>query len=105
MKIHNAFAWILVAGAASLAAPDAKSADLGNEAPPSAPAPAGSEWTFTIAPYLWAAGLQGDIGLFGRQPVHVDMSFGDIFDNLRFGGMVVGEAHNGTWDSSVTLSM
>jgi hypothetical protein len=25
------------------------------------------------------------------------MSFGDIFDNLKFGGMVVGEAHNGTW--------
>lgn len=54
-------------------------------------------WVFSIAPYLWAAGLQGDVGLFGRQPVDIDMSFGDIFDNLRFGGMVVGEAHNGTW--------
>ncbi|WP_051420087.1 hypothetical protein [Rhizobium sp. IBUN] len=27
----------------------------------------------------------------------VDVPFCDIFDDLRFGGMVVGEAHNGTW--------
>lgn len=56
-----------------------------------------SGWVFSIAPYFWAAGLNGDVGLFGRQPVDIDMSFSDIFDNLRFGGMIVGEAHNGTW--------
>ncbi len=56
-----------------------------------------SEWHFTIAPYLWAAGINGDVGLFGREPVPMDMSFGDIFDDLRFGGMLVAEAHNGTW--------
>ncbi|MBL8575933.1 MAG: hypothetical protein JNK47_01795 [Mesorhizobium sp.] len=60
-------------------------------------APDQDRWVFSIAPYVWGAGLQGDVGLFGRQPVDIDMSFGDIFDNLRFGGMVVGEAHNGTW--------
>jgi len=56
-----------------------------------------SDWTFVIAPYLWGAGLKGKIGLFGREPVDVDMSFADIFDDLKFGGMVIGEAHNGTW--------
>lgn len=66
-------------------------------APPVPAPPREREWTITIAPYLWAAGINGDVGLFGREPVHVDMSFGDIFDNLRFAGMVVGEAHNGTW--------
>jgi hypothetical protein len=54
-------------------------------------------WTFTVAPYLWGAGLNGDVGLFGREPVNVDMSFSDIFNNLRFGGMMVAELHNGTW--------
>ncbi|MBL8575666.1 MAG: hypothetical protein JNK47_00445 [Mesorhizobium sp.] len=56
-----------------------------------------NEWRFAIAPYFWAAGMNGDVGLFGREPVPLDMSFGDIFDDLRFGGMLVAEAHNGTW--------
>lgn len=54
-------------------------------------------WTFSIAPYFWAASLKGDIGFRGRQPFDADVPFRDIFDNLRFGGMIVGEAHNGTW--------
>lgn len=62
-----------------------------------APVEPASDWTFVIAPYLWGAGLKGDIGLFGREPVDVDMSFADIFDDLKFGGMVIGEASNGTW--------
>ncbi|CAH2402991.1 hypothetical protein [Mesorhizobium ventifaucium] len=74
----------------------AQAADVAVEAPPEAPLPT-SEWTFSVAPYFWGAGLQGDVGLFGREPVDIDMSFGDIFDNLRFGGMVVAEATNGTW--------
>lgn len=61
------------------------------------PAPPVSDWTFIITPYLWGAGLKGEIGLFGREPVDVDMSFADIFDNLKFGGMVIGEANNGSW--------
>lgn len=76
----------------------ANAADLVVEEPvPVDVAPQQDRWTFSVAPYLWAAGLNGDVGLFGLQPVDIDMSFGDIFDNLRFGGMVVGEAHNGTW--------
>lgn len=61
------------------------------------PAEPTDSWRLAVAPYLWGAGLNGDIGLFGREPVHVDMSFGDIFRNLKFGGMVVAELSNGTW--------
>lgn len=70
-----------------------QAADM-QQAEPTEPA---SEWRFTIAPYLWAAGLNGDVGLFGRPPVAVDMSFGDIISDFRFGGMLVTELHNGTW--------
>ncbi len=55
------------------------------------------QWKFSIAPYLWGASLDGDVGLFGVQPVGIDMSFGDIFSDLRFGGMMVAELNNGTW--------
>lgn len=60
-------------------------------------APVDNLWTFSVAPYFWAAGIRGDVGARDRGPVSVDVPFRDIFDNLRFGGMVVGEAHNGTW--------
>ncbi|MEQ1942951.1 hypothetical protein ABMA32_11090 [Mesorhizobium sp. VNQ89] len=87
----------VVIGLISLTSPAVYAADLIDGQAPVEAAPEQDRWAFSIAPYLWGAGLQGDVGLFGLQPVDVDMSFGDIFDNLRFGGMVVGEAHNGTW--------
>ncbi|NGO52830.1 hypothetical protein [Allomesorhizobium camelthorni] len=49
-------------------------------------------WTFSAAPYFWAAGISGDVGQFGLPPVEVDASFGDIFDHLDFGAMAIGEA-------------
>jgi hypothetical protein len=37
-------------------------------------------WTFTLSPYLWAAGIQGKTGtLAGLPAADVDQSFGDIF--------------------------
>lgn len=62
-----------------------------------AEAPAASEWVFTVAPYAWAAGLSGDVGLFGREPIDLDMGFSDILDDLKFAAMGVVEAHNGTY--------
>ena len=50
-----------------------------------------SGWTFTIAPYGWLSGIEGDIGAGGRT-VHVDESFGDILSNLDIGFMGVAEA-------------
>lgn len=60
-------------------------------------APAGNEWVISVAPYAWAAGLSGDVGLFGREPIELDMSFSDVLDDLKFAAMGVVEVHNGTF--------
>ena len=75
----------------------AKAADL-------APAPDINEWRFTVAPYIWGVGLSGDVGIFGRGPVDVDIPFSDILENLDFAAMGVAEAHNGTWGVFVDLN-
>jgi len=49
-------------------------------------------WTFTVAPYFWAAGISGDVAQFGLPAVEVDLSFSDILDHLDFGAMAFGEA-------------
>jgi hypothetical protein len=79
-----------------LSATAVRAADI-ETAPPEPAPPPQHEWTLTVAPYFWAAGINGDVGLFGREPVNVDESFGDIIQDLKFGGMVVTELHNGTW--------
>lgn len=56
-----------------------------------------SGWTFSFAPYFWAAGLSGDVAQFGLPAVDVDASFSDIFDHLEFGAMAIGEARNGPY--------
>ncbi|YCI06304.1 hypothetical protein M1D34_30300 (plasmid) [Ensifer sp. D2-11] len=56
-----------------------------------------SGWTFSFAPYFWAAGLSGDVAQFGLPAVDVDASFSDIFDNLEFGAMAIGEARSGPY--------
>ena len=53
--------------------------------------PGEPRWSFATAPYLWAAGISGDIAQFGLPTVSVDTSFSDIFDNLDFGAMFVNE--------------
>jgi hypothetical protein len=60
---------------------------------PAAPAPAGPIWQVSVSPYIWFAGLKGDLGGPGRLPdVHLDNSFGDIAQALHFGAMVMGAA-------------
>ncbi|WP_372353364.1 hypothetical protein [Rhizobium sp. BT-175] len=49
-------------------------------------------WTFSIAPYLWMAGISGDTAQFGLPTVHIDADFGDILSNLDFAFMAAGEA-------------
>ena len=49
------------------------------------------EWQFVIAPYIWFAGLSGDISTRGQE-VEVDAGFGDIFDQLNFAFQIHGEA-------------
>jgi len=66
----------------------AKAADI-------APVPDSSDWKFTLAVYAWGAGLEGDVGVFGFQPAHIDLSFSDILENLEVALMGMGEARNG----------
>ena len=56
---------------------------------------ADSGWEFTVAPYLWLAGLSGDFADGGLKPVDVDLSISDVLENLEMGLMGAFEARNG----------
>jgi hypothetical protein len=71
----------------------ASAADIAQPLPVEAPAESG--WTFAAAPYIWMAGLEGDIGQFGFPPISVDASFSDVLKNFDFGFMAAGEARYG----------
>jgi hypothetical protein len=47
-----------------------------------------SEWKHEVAPYLWGAALDGTTGI-GNVTADVDVSFGDILDNLEMAFMGV----------------
>src|SRR5262245_33036869 len=82
----GSFLFVAAAGAADV-----------ETAPPEPAPPPQSEWTFTVAPYVWAAGISGNVGLCGLQPVNIEQSFSDIIGDLQFGAMFVTELQNGTW--------
>lgn len=63
----------------------------------SQPAQAEDAWVYEFTPYLWATRMQGDVQS-GRLPeAHLDMSFGDILEDLDFGLMGSFEARHGRW--------
>ncbi|QPC45337.1 hypothetical protein HW532_13405 [Kaustia mangrovi] len=74
----------------------ASAADLVYDVPPPEAAPE-SDWQFAVAIYMWAAGLDGKVGMFDRPTINIDQSFGDIWKELKFAGMAVGEARKGRW--------
>lgn len=51
-------------------------------------------WTFRVAPYVWAAGLEGEIGVQGVT-ADVDLSFSDLVEEVDMGFMGQFEARNG----------
>jgi opacity protein-like surface antigen len=53
-------------------------------------------WEFTVTPYFWGAGMDGDATIKGVES-SVDLSFGDILEDLDFGAMAHLEARNGKW--------
>ncbi|MBK1792645.1 outer membrane beta-barrel protein [Persicirhabdus sediminis] len=56
-----------------------------------------SEWAYSITPYIWAAGLSGDVGVNGNI-ADVDASFSDILSNLEFAGFIHADAmKNDKW--------
>ena len=53
----------------------------------SATAQVTDRWQFEATPYLWAAGMKGDVGIGRLTAEGVETSFSDIFKSLRFGFM------------------
>jgi hypothetical protein len=74
-----------VIGLALLSTSAARAADAGDE-----------RWRFEFTPYLFAAGVDGETGLFGVE-ADVKMDFGDIIDQLEMGFMGTFEARRGRW--------
>jgi hypothetical protein len=62
-----------------------------------------SEWIFTVAPYAWLGGLEGDVAAFGAPEVEVDLSIGDVLDHFDIGLMGVVEARNGRFSFGADL--
>ena len=55
------------------------------------------EWSFTLTPYLWAVGIDGEVGL-GRLPdVDIDAGFSDVWDALDFAFMGMFEARKASY--------
>lgn len=53
-------------------------------------------WSFKLTPYLWAMGVDGDIGA-GSATAEVDVKFTDAVKDLELGGMLSVEADYGRW--------
>jgi hypothetical protein len=54
-------------------------------------------WHFAVIPYLWLAGLDGDVRSGRFSSGGVEASFDDIFDDLEAAFMGVFEARKGRW--------
>jgi hypothetical protein len=60
-------------------------------------APPTSDWSFFVTLPGWAAGLSGDVGVAGYNPVAVDMGFLDILEDLDMAAMLTLEARHRRW--------
>jgi opacity protein-like surface antigen len=54
-------------------------------------------WQFELTPYIWGAGMKGDVQSGSLPKIHTDVSFSDILDVLDFGLMGAFEARKGRW--------
>lgn len=54
------------------------------------------DWQFSVTPYLWLVGIEGDLSVKGNE-VDIDVGFDDIWDALDFAGQVHIEAVKGRW--------
>ncbi len=57
---------------------------------PAEPAPLGApDWIVEVTPYMWAAGMEGEISPFRRGPtIHVEQSFSDTMKDFNMGGFL-----------------
>jgi opacity protein-like surface antigen len=62
-------------------------------------------WRFGVTPYVWFAGLKGDVATFPRlPPVSIDAGFGDIIDDADFALMLAAEARKDRFGIVADLS-
>jgi opacity protein-like surface antigen len=54
------------------------------------------DWQYQFSPYLWAAGISGDVTI-GRIDAHPSASFSEILKHLDVGAMGTFEARNDRW--------
>ncbi len=54
------------------------------------------DWQHTVAVYMVGASIDGEAGI-GDVTAEVDVSFGDILDNLEFGAMAAYRGERGRW--------
>jgi hypothetical protein len=57
---------------------------------------ADNEWNFEVMPYLWAAGVKGDLNV-GGEDIEVDSSFSDLLDMMEIGGGLLMRAERSQW--------
>ena len=68
------------------------------------PVPDTSDWKFSVALYGWAAGLSGDVGVFGLPPQNIDLPFSDVIQDLEFAAMGLAEARKGRFMMGVDVT-
>jgi hypothetical protein len=89
------WAAVLLAGCLAIALTATTQAqEVTTERPPE------DRWTFTVAPYLWATALDGEASV-GGVDADVDLSFGDILDDLAIGGMLLVDVQRGRFGIAV----
>jgi hypothetical protein len=65
---------------------------------------AADDWEFAIAPYLWAAGMEGEMATLPPAPAaQVDIGFDDILENLDMAFMGMGEIRHGRFALAVDV--
>lgn len=61
------------------------------------------EWQFTVSPYIWGAGIRGDIGHRSTGTQFMKADFSDIARTLDIAVMGIGEARKGPYSLLVDL--
>lgn len=90
MEVRAAIAMLVAGALLAAVGHTARAADLG-AAPAATPAPqpqANSGWQYQATVYLWATGIDGDIGIRRLPAIPVDITFGDVMQNFQ--GAVMG---------------
>lgn len=91
MKLRRLFSLSCAAALASVVAVAAPAVAAEPATTPS------KDWEFKIVPYVWGAGIGGDLDI-GKLPAQgVEASFSDIWNNLNIAGMMAFEARKGNW--------